>query len=217
MGLLEIDETHDPERRSWHAGANGHPEFSIQNLPLGIFSRPGQTPRPGIGIGDHIVDLRAIRSLLPNGSELWLDHGRLNALLGQPPAARRDLRRRLSALLSDEAYRSAVAPALVASTDCTLHLPAAIGDYSDFYVGIHHATNVGKLFQPDNPLLPNYKYVPIGYHGRASSIRPSGVPLARPSGLHGAACLKSRTAAPSRSTCRAANNAGFSKMVTRSS
>ncbi|MBJ7437465.1 MAG: fumarylacetoacetase [Sphingopyxis sp.] len=182
MAWLEIDETHAPERRSWHAEANEHPEFPIQNLPLGIFSRPGEKPRPGVAIGNHIIDLFAIRSLLPRDSDWWLDGGQLNALLGLPPAARRDLRRRLSELLSDNSYRSRVEPGLIAERDCTLHLPASIGDYSDFYVGIHHATNVGKLFRPDNPLLPNYKHVPIGYHGRASSIRPSGVPLVRPSG-----------------------------------
>lgn len=178
----EIDETHDPDRHSWHARATGHAAFPVQNLPLGIFSRPGEAPRPGVAIGDHIVDLRAIRALLPRDSDGWLGDGQLNASFGLPPAARRALRRRLSTLLSDDRYRGTVEPALVAASDCLLHLPATIGDYSDFYVGIHHAANVGKLFRPDNPLLPNYKHVPIGYHGRASSIRPSGVPVVRPSG-----------------------------------
>jgi len=92
------------------------------------------------------------------------------------------MRRRLSELLSDEAHRAIVEPLLYRADECALHMPAAIGDYTDFYVGIHHATNVGALFRPDNPLLPNYKYVPIGYHGRASSVRTSGVPVVRPNG-----------------------------------
>ncbi len=170
-----IDETHAPGLTSWVGGANGHRDFPIQNLPLGVFAPPGGAPRIGAAIGDQIVDL-------PFDLESLLDAPHLNPLFGAAPAVRQGLRRRLSELLLHEAYRPAVEPALHAAADCTLHLPAAIGDYTDFYVGIHHATNVGRLFRPDNPLLPNYKHVPIGYHGRASSIRPSGVPVVRPSG-----------------------------------
>src|SRR3546814_1077873 len=92
------------------------------------------------------------------------------------------MRRDLFTLLTDSAKEDTVRPALYQAADCTLHLPAQISDYTEFYAGIRHAENVGRQFRPDNPLLPNYKYVPIGYHGRASSIRPSGVPLVRPSG-----------------------------------
>jgi fumarylacetoacetase len=99
-----------------------------------------------------------------------------------PITARRELRRTISDLLTRQSFRASIADALHPAADCALHLPARIGDYTDFYVGIHHANNIGKQFRPDNPLLPNYKYVPIGYHGRASSIRPSGVPLVRPRG-----------------------------------
>jgi len=98
------------------------------------------------------------------------------------PALRKSVRQQLSNLLSDPQYREAAEPYLHAAADCTLHLPTRIGDYTDFYAGIHHAVTVGKLFRPDNPLLPNYKHVPIGYHGRASSIRPSGAPVIRPKG-----------------------------------
>jgi fumarylacetoacetase len=109
--------------------------------------------------------------------------GTLNALLALGAGPRRALRTQLSALLAeDSAARARVEPCLHAAADCTLHLPARIGDYTDFYVGIHHATNVGRVFRPDNPLLPNYKHVPIGYHGRASSIVPSGTPVRRPNG-----------------------------------
>jgi fumarylacetoacetase len=92
------------------------------------------------------------------------------------------LRERLQELLTDERYRDDIEPQLVGQTEARMHVPCLIGDYTDFYVGIHHATNVGKQFRPDNPLLPNYKYVPIGYHGRASSVRASGEPVIRPSG-----------------------------------
>ena len=177
-----IDETHAPALRSWVTDANAHPEFPIQNLPFAIFSRKGEAPRPGVAIGDHILDLSAMRALMPRelGSVALGRH--LNGLFALPLPQRRALRRAISTLLSDDSHRSAVAPALVDAADCTMHLPAAIGDYTDFYVGIHHATNVGRLFRPENPLLPNYKYVPIGYHGRASSIRPSGQPVVRPCG-----------------------------------
>jgi fumarylacetoacetase len=108
------------------------------------------------------------------------------------------LRRRLSDLLSDPAHEAAVRPALFPSEDCRMHPPAAIGDYTDFYVGIHHAMNVGRQFRPDNPLLPNYKYVPIGYHGRASSVRPSGEAVVRPNGQRKAPDADAPTFGPSR-------------------
>ena len=180
--MSAIDETHDPELTSWVESANGHADFPIQNLPLGIFSPPGGHARPGAAIGDLILDLGGIGGLLPDRAALTLTRSTLNALMGLPAADRVALRRRLSELLSDERCRSLVEPVLYPAADCILHLPATIGDYTDFYVGIHHATNVGALFRPDNPLLPNYKYVPIGYHGRASSVRPSGVPVVRPNG-----------------------------------
>jgi len=176
-----IDATHDHALTSWVEDANGHRDFPVQNLPLGVFD-PGEGPRIGIAIGDHILDLGGVAGLLPSAVLPVLGHATLNALFALPPADRLALRRRVSQLLSDPSHRAAVEPSLVSAADCTMHLPAAIGDYTDFYVGIHHATNVGRQFRPDNPLLPNYKWVPIGYHGRASSIRPSGVPLVRPKG-----------------------------------
>lgn len=181
MPLPPIDDTHAPELESWVEEANGHPDFPVQNLPLGIFSDASGGPRPGAAIGDHIVDLTALGPLLPVEVMDQIAAPTLNGLLGAR-GARQALRRRLSELLSQETHRAGVAPTLVPMADCELHLPVAIGDYSDFYVGIHHATNVGRLFRPDNPLLPNYKHIPIGYHGRASSVRPSGVPVVRPTG-----------------------------------
>lgn len=168
-----LDATHDPARRSWVASAQGPTDFPIQNLPLGLFTPPGGgAPRAGVAIGDAILEL-----------EEAPEDGTLNAWLGRGEAPRRALRARLSEELAEgSAAQSRLAPRLHAAGDCRMHVPARIGDYTDFYVGIHHATAVGKLFRPDNPLLPNYKHVPIGYHGRASSIIPSGTPFRRPRG-----------------------------------
>jgi len=180
--VSSIDETHDPKRVSWVESANGHPDFPIQNLPLGIFSPGRHAARPGVAIGDYILDLGGLAGLLPDAVAHTLSGSTLNALMGLPQGDRVAMRRKLSELLSEEAHRGIVEPLLYHVDECALHLPAAIGDYTDFYVGIHHATNVGALFRPDNPLLPNYKYVPIGYHGRASSVRISGVEVMRPNG-----------------------------------
>jgi fumarylacetoacetase len=117
--------------------------------------------------------------------EEWRDDLRqpvLNAWLARGAEAHRELRLRLSEMVSDPRFRDDVEVHLIGQSEVHMHLPCLVGDYSDFYVGIHHATNVGKLFRPDNPLLPNYKYVPIGYHGRASSVRASGEPVVRPNG-----------------------------------
>ncbi|WP_340314836.1 fumarylacetoacetase [Rhizorhabdus argentea] len=176
--MIVIDETHDPALTSWVPGADGHADFPVQNLPYGIFSVDGRPPRPAVAIGDKLLDLAAITWLLP----VEVTGGTLNALFALAPERRVALRRKLSSLLSDDGHRAAIAPHLYDQSAVTMHLPAAIGDYTDFYAGIHHANNVGRQFRPDNPLLPNYKYVPIGYHGRASSIRPSGVPVVRPRG-----------------------------------
>ena len=198
-----LDETHDPARTSWVASANGHPDFPIQNLPLGVFSSLGEPARGGVAIGDRILDLSlAARSdLLSGPAKSAAEAGAgstLNPLLGLAPAARRSLRQRLSELLAQGAPdRAEVETWLHAASDCVLHLPAAIGDYTDFYAGIHHALNVGRQFRPENPLLPNYKHVPIGYHGRASSIRPSGAPVRRPSGQRKAPDAEAPTFGPS--------------------
>ena len=179
-----IDETHDPARTSWVEGADAHADFPIQNLPLGVFSPAGGRPRAGTAIGDHILDLHAAAEagVLPDLAAAMLKGETLNGLLGLLPAARRELRLYLCALLGEDNHAETLRPMLHRADECALHLPARIGDYTDFYVGIHHALNVGRQFRPDNPLLPNYKYVPIGYHGRASSVRPSGEAVIRPSG-----------------------------------
>jgi fumarylacetoacetase len=183
-----LDETHDPQRRSWVPDADGHADFPIQNLPLGVFSPRGQQARGGVAIGDRILDLRGLGAagLLTGDAARAAEAASgsmLNGLLALGAGPRRALRAELSRLLSvGSPARSKIEPMLHDARSCDLHLPASIGDYTDFYVGIHHATNIGKQFRPDNPLLPNYKHIPIGYHGRASTVRPSGSPVRRPNG-----------------------------------
>lgn len=174
--------------RSWVEHANGHRDFPLQNLPLGIFNRPGEALRCGVAIGDAILDLEAVLAagLFDGQAKAAVQAtrgGALNAFFALGRKARVALRERLLVLLGEHSeHQATLEAALYPASDCQLHLPAKVGDYTDFYVGIEHATNVGKLFRPDNPLLPNYKYVPIGYHGRASTLRPSGTDVRRPKG-----------------------------------
>ncbi|MEP6982103.1 MAG: fumarylacetoacetase [Sphingomicrobium sp.] len=175
------DATNDPALTSWCDSAQGS-DFPIQNLPLGIFSVGERRRRSGVAIGDYVLDLAGIADLLDEEWREDLSQPVLNGWLSRGPDAQNALRQRLQELLSHEHYRDEVEPQLVGQAEVRLHVPCLIGDYTDFYVGIHHATNVGKQFRPDNPLLPNYKYVPIGYHGRASSVRASGEPVIRPNG-----------------------------------
>lgn len=177
-----LDQTHDPKLASWVEGAEPGRDFPIQNLPMGIFSEAKGLRRPGVAIGDYILDLTASADLLDEEWREDLSQPILNAWLSRGPEAHCALRQRLSEILSDERYRDDVEINLIGQSEVRMHLPCLIGDYTDFYVGIHHATNVGRQFRPDNPLLPNYKYVPIGYHGRASSVRASGEPVVRPRG-----------------------------------
>ncbi|MBV8032998.1 MAG: fumarylacetoacetase [Betaproteobacteria bacterium] len=173
---MALNATHDPELRSWVEGANDPAtEFPIQNLPFGIFRKKGKNERPrgGVAIGDQIFDLAA----------LGLETGPiLNGFAAAGPHAWAEVRKGLSQFLSVKNYRKNLAKHLTPMRQAELFLPVAIGDYTDFYAGIHHATTIGKLFRPDNPLLPNYKWVPIAYHGRASSVVVSGTPVVRPNG-----------------------------------
>ena len=188
-----IDDTHRADLRSWVESANAPTtDFPIQNLPLGCFRLTGAA-RPGVAIGDQILDLAAtspalgVEPRIRNAIERCADEGALNSLLALGRPALRVLRAALS-----EALRVETAAAervqgqgdsmLVPMRDATPLLPMRIGDYTDFYASIDHATNVGSMFRPDNALLPNYKWVPIGYHGRASSVVPTGTPVRRPAG-----------------------------------
>jgi fumarylacetoacetase len=203
--VAPLDLTHDPHRRSWVASANSHPDFPIQNLPLGVYTPEGRTkPRVGVAIGDEVLDLAAAhRTGVFDGAAArataLADASTLNGILALTAGTRANLRARLVEVLTEgAAERAVLEPLLHHVSVCALHMPAAVGDYTDFYAGIHHALNVGKQFRPDNPLLPNYKYVPIGYHGRSSSIRPSGSPVRRPNGQRKAGDAAAPDFGPSR-------------------
>lgn len=177
--MTTINETHDPSLKSWIASANtGESDFPVQNLPYATFRRKGTTEpfRPGVAIGDQIMDLAALAAKQPfeglaAEALAACATDSLNALMALGQAHWSALRLALSrALREGAALRATVEPLLVAQADAEYTTPARIGDYTDFYISVHHATAVGKQFRPDNPLLPNYKWVPIGYHGRASSI-----------------------------------------------
>jgi len=188
-----LDFTHAAGATSWVEAANApDADFPIQNLPFGRFRRAGtqEAPRIGVAIGDQVLDLAALGQLDPQVAVLLgpLAQGDLNGFMAHGRAARIALRHALFAGLSAQPsgtaslWRAKAAALLVPQDEAEMALPCRIGDYTDFYAGIHHATTVGKLFRPDEPLLPNYRWVPIGYHGRASSIGVSGQRFPRPWG-----------------------------------
>ncbi|MFN0085218.1 MAG: fumarylacetoacetase [Blastocatellia bacterium] len=204
-----IDETHDPSLESWVESANDPAtDFPIQNLPLGLFllKEEDELPSAGIAIGDQVLDLAAI------AEAIWEDEffdeiadactyeSLLMAMLldsGQSS----ELRRRVSRLLradNEEEERYIAEGFVIPRSEVEMLLPTLIGDFTDFYASIHHATNIGRMFRPDQPLLPNYKWIPIGYHGRASSIVPSGTPIRRPEGQTMAENAAAPTFGPSR-------------------
>lgn len=189
--MREIDETHDPHLSSWVSSANrADCEFPIQNLPFAVFRRAGTAEplRCGVGIGDAVLDLTALGQLVtPEGSAVRAiaacAEPKLNALMALGAPAWLSLRHLLSRVLRAGARESSqLAAALVRQSDAEFAVPAQVGDYTDFYSSIHHATAVGRLFRPDQPLLPNYKWVPIAYHGRSSSIGVSDQHVRRPRG-----------------------------------
>ena len=186
-----INQTHDPNLRSWVESANYKDiDFPIQNLPFGVFRHPAQTETPhiGVAIGDQILDLFAsgqvgLLQKLPEPLQIACMEPKLNPLMALGSWATSALRDRLSQLLRlDGLQTPQEKKILIPMAEVELLLPAHIGDYTDFYASIFHATNVGKLFRPDRPLLPNYKYIPVAYHGRASSVVPSGTPIKLPQG-----------------------------------
>ncbi len=185
-----MNETHNPQLLSWIESANKpNAEFPIQNLPFGVYKKKfgGVVSHVGIAIGDQILGITEARNeglftgIAEEAAEACSD-GTLNRFMGQGRLHWSELRKRLSILLSDESEREKASRCLIPMAEVEMQLPALIGDYSDFYASIHHATNVGSMFRPDNPLLPNYKWIPIGYHGRASSIVVSGTDVKRPYG-----------------------------------
>src|SRR5712672_691359 len=186
--MNDLNETHDPARQSWVASANRPGcDFPIQNLPFGAFRarHESSVPTIGVAIGDQILAVGAAASAfdgLAQQAAAACDAPHLNGLMGLGPPAWSALRRALSRLLSEPARRDAVQKYLRPIADAELLVPVKIGNFTDFFASVFHATNAGKIFRPDNPLMPNYKYVPVAYHSRASSVCVSGAPVRRPHG-----------------------------------
>lgn len=190
-GAAHLDETHDPQARSWVDSANQTGcDFPVQNLPFAVFRRGDSTEelRGGVAIGDQIVDLAALAARNPFQAQAAEGiragaSSTLNSLMQRGPAVWKAVRRALfDALREGSALRSVLQACLVPQREAHYAVPAHIGDYTDFYASIHHATSVGRMMRPDNPLLPNYQWIPIGYHGRSSSIGVSGQTFLRPHG-----------------------------------
>ncbi|MFN0124565.1 MAG: fumarylacetoacetase [Blastocatellia bacterium] len=186
---VEIHHTNHPRLRSHVREANERgADFPIQNLPYGVFRDAAGGPRIGVAIGDSILDMPAcVHAGMLDRTDVAIREAllqpNLNALMALPTFPRMILRERISALLvTDNQDWQKVRPLLVSLAEAEMLLPARVGDYTDFYASIYHAENVGRMMRPDNPLLPNYKYVPIGYHGRASSLVVSGAQVRRPHG-----------------------------------
>lgn len=188
--MITINETHDIHLQSWVTSANQHSDFPIQNLPFCVFKTKGlnQSFRGGVAIGDHVIDLAALAeaNIFTGQAQLALQaasQASLNTLMDLGTEVNSALRLSLSrALRAGSEFQQSLEPLLVTQSDVELGMPCVIGDYTDFYTSIYHATAVGKLFRPDNPLLPNYKWIPIGYHGRSSTIDVSGQRFHRPVG-----------------------------------
>ena len=187
--MIVLNETHDPNLKSWVPSANiPGSDFPIQNLPFGIFENKNNAyPRGCIAIGDQVVALNdcLAKELLTGRAQKAAEAGagsELNPLMALGPDYWSDLRSQLSLLLREGGAKTEFKELLVPMSEVKMCMPASIGDYTDFYSSINHATNVGSLFRPDNPLLPNYKHIPIAYHGRSSSIRITGTPSKRPLG-----------------------------------
>lgn len=189
LSPMAIDETHDPTLKSFVESANAPDcDFPIQNLPYCAFRLRGVSNhvRIGVAIGDAVLDIGAVAQLLDGPAAhaaVACRQYHLNALMKQGPAAWAALRTGISRLLrADSPERSRIDWQLIRISTAEFFIPVQIGDFTDFFASIFHATNAGRLFRPDNPLMPNYKYVPVAYHGRTSSIRVSGTPVRRPSG-----------------------------------
>ena len=199
--MRPIDHTHSPGLNSWVGSANAEDTpFPIQNLPLCRFKTGDSLPRLGIGIGDQILDLQAVADQFDEGLRSAITGTTMASVMLLTVEKRIAIRHRVSELLSDLCFhiqdRENV---LIPQSEVTFLLPATVRDYTDFYASVFHATNVGSMFRPNNPLLPNYKHIPIGYHGRASSLVVSGTEVRRP---HGQLAPAEEGGAPSRQPCK---------------
>lgn len=186
--------------RTWVDGAAGSP-FDLDNLPYGVFSTDGDAPRVGVRIGDHVLDLAPVAEIGDPASALaaaWRTAS-LNAFMAMGPAQWAVARGWITEVLGHDVHEARTAPHLHPLADVTLHLPIEVGDYVDFYASEHHASNVGRIFRPDQePLLPNWKHLPVGYHGRAGTVVPSGTDIVRPCGQRKAPTEDAPTYGPSR-------------------
>ena len=182
---------------TWVPGAAGS-GYDVDHLPYGVFSRAGEEPRVGVRIGDHVLDLAPVAAAEMLDVHHVFSEESLNELMAQGPRAWASLREWITSLLSEEAERDVVEPHLVPLAEVTLHLPVAVGDYVDFYASLEHASNVGRIFRPDEePLLPNWRHLPVGYHGRSGTVVGSGTPVVRPRGQRKAPGEEAPTFGPS--------------------
>ena len=201
--MTPLNPTHDPATRSWVASANGHGDFPIQNLPYAVFTESSKPAdwRAGVAIGDQVLDLAALHAARLHGQVLLTGQAgaalqtlapvdpqglfSLNAFMAAGPATWHELRMALFALLKDDASpdtQASLQGCLVPQTNTVYRVPAQVANYTDFYTSIHHARNVGRIARPDDPLTANFQWIPIAYHGRASSVVISGTPFRRPMG-----------------------------------
>lgn len=170
------------EITSWVPSASGS-GFGMANLPYGVFSRPGEPRRVGVAIGAYVLDLAALAAAGLITDHRWFAAGSLNGFMSAGRPAWTDNRERLTELLGHESHRTAVEPHLVPMDEVTLHLPVEVADYVDFYSSLDHAINAGRIFRPDGEALPpNWRHLPVGYHGRAGTVVVSGTPVVRPCG-----------------------------------
>jgi fumarylacetoacetase len=181
-------------QQTWVEGAAGS-LFDVDNLPYGVFSRRGEDPRVGVRIGDFVLDLAALAA---DEQRPLFEQPSLNALMATDRSRRTSARDWIVDLLSEESHRTMVAPQLIPISATTMHLPIEVADYVDFYASLDHASNVGKIFRPDaEPLLPNWRHLPVGYHGRAGTVVASGTPIVRPCGQRKAPDQSTPTYGPS--------------------
>jgi fumarylacetoacetase len=167
---------------TWVEGATGS-LFDVDNLPYGVFSRPGEDPRVGVRIGEHVLDLAPVAASEMLDVHHVFQERSLNPLMAEGSRVCASVRRWITGLLTDETERELVEPHLVPLAEVGLHLPVEVGDYVDFYASVDHASNVGRIFRPDaEPLLPNWRHLPVGYHGRSGTVVASGTDIVRPSG-----------------------------------
>ena len=183
---------------TWVEGAAGS-LFDVDNLPYAVFSRPGEEPRVGARIGEHVLDLAPVAAAEMLDLHHVFQQRSLNALMAEGRRVRASVRAWLTGLLTDETERGLVEPHLWPLGEVTLHLPVEVADYVDFYASLDHASNVGRIFRPDQepPLLPNWRHLPVGYHGRAGTVVASDTPVVRPSGQRKAPADEAPTYGPS--------------------